>query len=147
MKTTPLLTLLITLMLFITSCVEDGTVEPKEDLSDAKIESVTIINVPPYYWDNGSSPDLYLTLTSTSDPSLTYTSNTVDNVEEVPQILNFQQDIPITDELWELVLLDHDDLNADDVIYVIAFNPYSDASAGKIPVYNDGILLMEFNYN
>lgn len=147
MRIVSLLILFLACSILFTSCDrEDEDVVPMEDLSNTKIKSVTIINVPPFYWDNGSSPDLYLTLSSTSDPSIVYTTNQVNNVEIVPQNLDFPQAVPMTNELWELKLLDHDVLNADDVIYIVSFNPYNGALAGKVPIYNDGILLMEFNY-
>lgn len=133
----------------MTSCDEaaneDDIVAPVEDLSNAAIVSVTVINVPPYFWDNGSSPDLYLKLSLALDTTITYVTNQVSNVEEVPQILNFSQPIPMSNSIWHLQLLDYD-LNHDDVIYDIIFNPYDRASDGKIPIFINDLLCMEFNY-
>ena len=151
MKYLSLFVLILSSSPFLSSCDtetdEDDLVPPVEDLSNTAIESVTIINVPPYYWDNGSSPDLYLkvSLVSDSDTNYYYT-NQVDNVEEVPQMLHFSQLIPISDSAWRLQLLDQDDFNAHDVIYDIIFNPHDKASTGKIPIIIDDLLVMEFNY-
>ena len=151
MKYLSLFVLILSSSPFLSSCDtetdEDDLVPPVEDLSNTAIESVTIINVPPYYWDNGSSPDLYLkvSLVSDSDTNYYYT-NQVDNVEEVPQMLHFSQLIPISDSAWRLQLLDQDDFNAHVVIYYIIFNPHDKASTGKIPIIIDDLLVMEFNY-
>jgi hypothetical protein len=138
--------LLLTFALALTACSKDDDdspepLEQKEDLSNTYFQSTTIINVPPYYWDNGSSPDLYLTLAPLSNLSAVYSTVTINNVERAPQLLEFQQLVPMTNELWELTLYDEDD-----VIYVIQFNPHSEASRGKIPIYQDGLLVLEFNY-
>lgn len=117
-----------------------------EDLSKAHITSVTIINVPPYFWDTGSSPDLQLKLALKTDTTWTYITNRVDNVEQVPQELLFMDRIDITDEEWQLELIDHDSVGADDKIYQIMFNPMNDAKDGVIPIYKNGLLVMEFNY-
>ena len=150
LKYLALFVLILSSSLFLPSCDtetnEDDLVPPVEDLSNTAIESVTIINVPPYYWDNGSSPDLYLTLSLVYDTTIVYNTNQVDNVEEVPQMLHFSQLIPISDSAWRLQLLDQDDFNAHDVIYDIIFNPHDKASTGKIPIIIDDLLVMEFNY-
>ena len=129
--------------LFITSCEEENDIG---NLDNAYIESVTVINVPPYYWDNASSPDLQLKLAPKSSSEWRYLTNRIKNVEVVPEILLFDVDIKITDEDWELELIDYDDLNADDVIYRITFNPYEDAENSKIPIFYNGLLVLEFNY-
>lgn len=147
MRYLPLIILILTTTLFLTSCDKEvDIIVPVEDLSNTSIVSVTIINIPPYFWDNGSSPDLYLTLSLVSDSTITYITNQVNNVEQVPQILNFPQRIPMSNSTWHLQLLDQDDLNTHDVIYDILFNPHVSASNGKIPIIIDGVLLMEFNY-
>ena len=138
------------ILLSFSSCSDDegDEVQPilVEDLSGTYITSVTIINVPPFYWDNGSSPDLQLSLALQTSNTWTYTTNKVDNVEKVPQILNFSDRIYLTDEEWELLLIDQDDLNSDDEIYRLSFNPMKDAKDGIIPIYTRGLLVMEFNY-
>lgn len=149
MKERVLLSVLFTFCILLNSCSKDDDDEDivlMEDLSNTRIESVSIINVSPFYWDNGSSPDLYLTLSPVSNSSIVYITNQVDNVEQVPQRLDFSQSIAMTNEVWQLQLLDHDVLNSDDVIYDVLFNPHNRASNGKVPVIVDGLLLMEFNY-
>jgi hypothetical protein len=74
----------LTIMLIFSSCEETETYEPVENLNNAYIESVKIINVPPYYWDTGSSPDLQLKLSKESSSEWTYITELKEEVEEVP---------------------------------------------------------------
>ena len=133
-------------MLIFSSCEETETYEPEESLNNAYIESVRIINVPPYYWDTGSSPDLQLKLSIENSSDWTYISELREEVEEVPITLRLFDRAKISNEDWELELIDKDNLNADDIIYRIIFNPFKDADNGKTPIYNNGLLVLEFNY-
>lgn len=144
MKILNLAFILTAFLIFLSSCEE---LDETEDLENAYIESVTIINIPPYYWDNGSSPDLLLKLAKQNSPEWTYLTNQSDNVESVPEILLFDEEINITNEDWELELVDIDDFNEDDQIYRIIFNPFDNAEKGKIPIYHNDLLVLEFNYN
>ena len=134
---------ILIMIIFFNSCEK---VETPENLENAYNGSVTIINVPPYYWDNASSPDLQLKLAKKSSTEWTYITNLSYNVEIVPETLLFEEEINITDEDWELELIDYDDLNEDDVIYRITFNPYREAEDDKIPIYSNNLLVLEFNY-
>ena len=136
----------LTIMLIFSSCEETETYEPKENLNNAYIESVIIINFPPYYWDTGSSPDLQLKLSIENSSDWTYISELREEVEEVPITLRLSDRAKISNEDWELELIDKDNLNADDIIYRIIFNPFKNADNGKIPIYNNGLLVLEFNY-
>lgn len=136
----------LTIMLIFSSCEETETYEPEENLNNAYIESVRIINVPPYYWDTGSSPDLQLKLSIENSSDWTYISELREEVEEVPITLRLFDRAKISNEDWELELIDKDNLNADDIIYRIIFNPFKDADNGKTPIYNNGLLVLEFNY-
>lgn len=149
MKHLPFITIVLACSFFITACdtEKDDVIAPVEDLSNTFIKSVTIINIPPFNWDNGSSPDLYLILSLFSDTNIVYFTNQVDNVEKVPDTLYFSQHVPLFDDIWQINLIDQDDINDHDVIYKISSNLYKNASNGKIPIIIDDLLLMEFNYS
>lgn len=135
----------------LASCTKEEEEEEElvetEVIGDIYVTSVTIINVPPDNWDVDGGPDLQLKLTQDSSSEWNYITNKLSDVTQVPSLLEFYEPIKMTDELWAIQLIDVDGLTSDDLIYEnLTFNPYQQVLDSVIPIYNNGLLVMELNY-
>jgi hypothetical protein len=140
-----LIAVLSIFIISLTACsVEDFD---SVNMDNTYFDEVEVINVPPYNWDNGSGPDLYVKLAKNSSSQWDHISNTIQNVENVPSYLSFLEPVEVTNEDWRIQLCDHDDLNSDDIIYDIQFNPYNASDGKSIPIILDDLLIMNIKYS
>jgi hypothetical protein len=118
----------------------------KEVIEECKkryVVSATVIDLPSGF-DIFSGPDLRCDLATSASSYWSYPSYSVDNVTGLPITISFEKNILLSEENWDFRLVDEDPIN-EDIIYTDSFKPYSHKD-GKIPLYKDGVKVMELNY-
>ena len=113
---------------------------------DRYVQSVTVLNVTSSNWDNFSGPDLQVKFSKSSSTNWDYVTNIATDQSSVPHTLYFSSPILVTNENWDIILVD-EDTGTDDVIYTLyGFNPKTSGSGGKIQITVSGQVVMEINY-
>jgi len=113
---------------------------------DRYVNSVRVLNVTSSNWDNFSGPDLQVKFSKSSSTNWDYVTNIATDQSSVPYTLYFSSPILVTNENWDIILVD-EDTGTYDVIYTLyGFNPKTSGSGGKIQITVGGQVVMELNY-
>ena len=132
------------IILVLSSCKKDNP-EPTK-VPNRYLQSVTILSVTTFNWDNLSDPDLKINLRRNSSSGWEYTTYTINNNSTYPVTITFSNEILATDENWQMQLVDDDSPDNDDEICIVTFNPITTGSNGKIPFTKNSQDAMELNY-
>ena len=136
--------LVILFSLFFLGCQK----EVLESEKNWYLHSVRVLNVPSTNWDSFSAPDLRIDLARSASSVWSFSTNTASNNTTVPATLSFSGEVLLTDENWDMRLVDEDDLDPDDVIYNISqFNPKNTGRNGKVELSSNGQTVMELLYD
>lgn len=111
-------------------------------------KSVTIFTIPATDWDSFSSPDLKVYLSRSASSSWDYSTPELSDHSSTPVTLTFYSPVLMTDEDWDIKIVDVDSPDPDDNIYTsYGFSPYpipTDMSLGFIN-NSSGQLVFQIN--
>ena len=129
------MSLLAFLGLGLVSCSKEGCTDDNADNYDASADvntgcvyryfSSIEVQVPDAY-DDLSAPDLYVQFSKNSSSTWDHSTTQVNN--SVSATWSFTTDLVMTIELWDIVVMDDDDISSDEQIYRTSFNPLSETS-------------------
>lgn len=136
---------LILLLIFLSSCEED---QLKPDLN-RYVKAADVFSLPKIQYDSdGSPPDVRIDLKRRSASFWEFSTYTEQNAATLPLLTIFPAEILLTDEVYELRIVD-EDLNEadDDEIFYWSFQAMDEGENGEFNFYGDGKLILSLQYN
>lgn len=133
---------------FVSSCIVEGgdpeVIEVCKHLYTSKVE---VVNIPEDNYDFLNGPDLRVELKRSAAKDWEFSTNTEDNWDEKGSVmLYFASEIYLTDEAWEIHLLDDDSPDADDEICWDIFDPVGAGEDGVIEFGKNGVVALRLYY-
>ncbi len=135
---------LLGIVVGLSSCEKD---EPGTTCTHRKVTNVTIHFVPnANSLDPFSDPDYRVDFATSNSSEWSFATHTAENVTSLPVTIAFPLDIIMTDENWEVQLVDEDSPDADDLVCRESFNPFKIGENGVFSFEKDGQVLFELEY-
>ncbi|WP_417599831.1 hypothetical protein [Owenweeksia hongkongensis] len=139
------LLLLPLMLIFFAACEEDDPIL----LTNRYIKAADVFTLPAINYDpDGSPPDIRIDLKRRSASFWEFSTYTEVNAGSLPTITIFPAEILMTDEVYEIRIVDEDlNLPDDEEIFFWTFQGYDEGENGEYTFWNNGKHIMSLQYN